>query len=104
MMSDLYADPPVGWVPDPSPTVKVVPLSATQSPEVIAMRPDVTKVQIIALVQAVIGCLAAFGMDLTQEQRDALLEVVKQLGTALILGDAALRIGRNMSDRSPIKP
>ena len=67
------------------------------------MRPDVTKVQIIALVQAVIGLAAAFGFELNQEQRDAIVETVKQLGTVLILADAGLRIGRNLSERTSIK-
>lgn len=68
------------------------------------MRPDVTKVQIIALVQAVIGLLTAFGLDLTQEQRSAILDLCGQLGVALILADAGLRGVRNLSDRNSIKP
>lgn len=68
------------------------------------MRPDVTKVQIIALVQAVIGLLIAFGADITQSQRDAILELSGQLGVALILADAGLRGMRNLSDRPSIKP
>ena len=68
------------------------------------MRPDVTKAQLIALVQAVLGVAAAFGMDLSDEQRDAILQLVGQLGVALILADAGLRGARNLSDRPSINP
>jgi hypothetical protein len=68
------------------------------------MRPDVTKVQIIALVGAVLSLLSAFGLDLTQAQRDAILDLAGQLGVALILADAGLRAARNLSDRPRINP
>lgn len=68
------------------------------------MRPDVTKVQVIALAQAILGLAAAFGLDITQEQRDAILDLVGELGVALIIADAGLRGLRNLSDRNPIKP
>lgn len=98
---DLYADPPLGA--GPPTTVVDTPLPDSSS-EVTTMRPDITKVQIIALVQAVIGLLTAFGLELTQEQRDAIIDLVGQLGIALILADAGLRAARNISDRPSIKP
>jgi hypothetical protein len=100
-MNDPYVDPPIGTLPPA--IVSVVPKPNNLS-EVTVMRPDVTKVQIIALVQAVIGLLAAFGLDLSKAQSEAILELTGQLGVALILADAALRGMRNLSDRPTIKP
>lgn len=100
-MEDPYLDPPVGAGP---PTI-VEPVPPAQlSSEVTSMRPDVTKAQIIALIVAVLGLASAFGLPLSKEQEDAIIDVAKTLSSVLIAGDAALRIGRNLSDRPSIKP
>lgn len=93
---DVYADPPVGAGP-PATVSEVTTAELNHGGD--RMRPDVTKVQIIALAQTVIGLLVAFGVEMTPDQQDAILELVGQLGVALILGDAGLRGMRNLSDR-----
>jgi hypothetical protein len=52
--------------------------------------PDITPVQIIAIVSAVLQTVVAFGVDLTPEQNTALLALVGVLAAA-VLGDAHLR-------------
>ena len=99
-MLDAYADPPVGA----GPPITVTDTPPVHSPGGDTMRPDVTKVQIIALVQAVLALAAAFGLHISQDQRDAIIELAGQLGVALIIADAGLRGMRNLSDRSRINP
>ncbi len=100
-VTDLYLDPHVGAGP---PVInEVIPNAQQKSNGGVAMRPDVTKAQIIALVGSVLTLLVAFGVDLTQPQRDAILDLTGQIGMALILADAGLRAARNLSDRPTIK-
>jgi len=56
--------------------------------------PSVTTIQIVAVVQASIGLLVAFGAPLTSEQSDAIIQVVTALCVALPLSDAVIRNGR----------
>ena len=100
-MNDLYLDPVVGAGPPAIPVI--APEAHKKSNGGVAMRPDVTKAQIIALVGAVLSLLVSFGVDLTQPQRDAILDLAGQIGMALILADAGLRAARNLSDRPSIK-
>lgn len=91
-----YLDPPVGA--GPPTTLSSVP-SVSNSSGGDRMRPDVTKVQVIALVQAILALLIAFGIDLSAAQTEAILTLSGQLGIALVLADAGLRGARNLSDR-----
>lgn len=59
--------------------------------------PDITKAQLAAIVQAIIGVLLAFGVDLTEPQQAALLGLVAVLGAALVTADAIIRHGRSRS-------
>jgi hypothetical protein len=53
--------------------------------------PDHTRAQLVALVQAVIAVLVAFGVDLSDEQSVALLALSGVIGTVLMGADAAIR-------------
>ena len=57
-------------------------------------KPDITPAQIIALVQAVIGALVAFSVDITQEQSIAIVGLVTVIATMLFGADAVIRRGR----------
>jgi hypothetical protein len=56
--------------------------------------PDITTAQIVALVQAVIGTLVAFSVDITDAQSVAIIALVAVIGATLGLGDAQIRKGR----------
>jgi hypothetical protein len=60
--------------------------------------PDFPPMALVALVGSIISCAAAFGLDVTAEQRDAIEGLVKVLVT-LGLGDYSLRIARNAFNR-----
>jgi hypothetical protein len=53
--------------------------------------PDHTRIQIAAVVQAVIAVAVAFGVDISDEQSVALIALAGVLGTVLIGADAAIR-------------
>ena len=57
--------------------------------------PDITKAQVIALVQAVIALVVAFGIDLTDEQTTAIIGLAGALAIVLPLADAIIRNGRS---------
>lgn len=56
--------------------------------------PDVTKAQIIALVQQAASVALAFGVQLTAAQEVAILGLSGTFSTVLILADAMIRRGR----------
>jgi multisubunit Na+/H+ antiporter MnhB subunit len=56
--------------------------------------PDITPAQIVAVVGAVIAVLVAFGVDLSKEQVDAVIQAVAVIAGVLIAGDAVVRHGR----------
>lgn len=56
--------------------------------------PDITPAQVVAVVGSVIGALVAFGVDITQAQTDAVLQLVTVVAGVLIAGDAVVRHGR----------
>lgn len=61
-------------------------------------RPDITPAQLVAGVPVIANLLAAFHLfTVTQAQQDALTASIAWAG-ALVLGDAALRIGRAHAD------
>lgn len=57
--------------------------------------PDITPAQVIAIVGATLGVLTAFGLDLTEEQQQALMNLTQILATVLVGADAVIRYGRS---------
>jgi uncharacterized membrane protein (UPF0136 family) len=60
----------------------------------IQMR-SITPAQVVAVVAAVVSFVVAFGVDLTQRQQDAILNLATVLSATLIAGDAVIRLGRS---------
>lgn len=56
--------------------------------------PDITKAQVLAVLQAIIGLLVAFGIDVDQELQDAIVQLVTAVAVVLPLADALIRNGR----------
>jgi hypothetical protein len=56
--------------------------------------PDVTPAQMVAVAGAIVAVAAAFGFDLTQQQQDAVMQLVSIVAGLLIAGDAVVRHGR----------
>lgn len=56
--------------------------------------PDITKAQIVAIVQPVITCAVAFGAPISEQQTTALLGLAGAISTALVIADAIIRNGR----------
>jgi hypothetical protein len=54
-------------------------------------RPDHTRVQVIAVVQAAIAVAVAFGVSITDGQSVALVALAGVMGSVLIAADAAIR-------------
>lgn len=65
------------------------------------LRPDVTPAQLIAVVGSIIGVAVAFGLDISDRQQDAILNLVAIVSGSLIGGDAVLRGARNVAMRPP---
>lgn len=57
--------------------------------------PDVTKIQIVAIVQPVITAAVAFGAPITDAQTVALLGLAGAISSALAMADALIRYGRS---------
>lgn len=57
--------------------------------------PDITPAQVLALVQAIIGLLIAFGVDLTEAQSVAVIALSGVLASMLLKGDKDIRVARN---------
>lgn len=57
--------------------------------------PDITRAQVIAIVQAVIAVAVSFGVDLSERQETALLGLAGALAVVLPLADAIIRNGRS---------
>lgn len=57
--------------------------------------PSITAAQIVALVGAIISLVVSFGVDISTEQQNAMLLLTGLVASALIVGDAAVRVGRN---------
>jgi hypothetical protein len=56
--------------------------------------PNVTTIQIVAIAQAIAALAAAFGLPITDEQTQAILQLSTALAVALPLADAHMRNGR----------
>lgn len=59
------------------------------------MFPDITKAQVVAIAQALIAVLVAFGAPITQDQSVALLGLTAVVAAVLVHGDARIRSSRN---------
>lgn len=57
--------------------------------------PDITPAQIKAALIALFGLIAAFGLPVSQEKQDAIIQVVTVLSPAIVLADAYIRNGRS---------
>lgn len=57
--------------------------------------PDLTRAQLVALVQAVLGVAIAFGAPITEQQSVAIIALTGVLGSVLIGADAKIRVARN---------
>jgi hypothetical protein len=56
--------------------------------------PDVTKAQVIALVQAAIAVALAFGVNLSAAEQTKLLTVSGVIASVIVAADVAIRRGR----------
>ena len=56
--------------------------------------PDITPAQVVAVVGAVIGTLVAFGVNISQQQTDAVIQLVTVVSSLLLVSDAVIRHGR----------
>ena len=62
-------------------------------------RPDITPAQIVAIVAATLGVLAAAGLPISHDLQDHILNLVTVLAPVLVGADAAIRVGRNLGER-----
>lgn len=58
--------------------------------------PDITPAQIVALAGSAIALLSAFGLPLSEEQSQAILDFVQVVAPVLLASDAVIRFGRSM--------
>lgn len=65
--------------------------------------PDVTRVQVIAIVQAIIAVIVSFGVNLSDEQQTAILGLAGALAIVLPLSDAIIRNGRSRIYAASVK-
>lgn len=66
--------------------------------------PDITPAQVVALVGAVIGVLAAAGLPLSAALQDSIITLVTVLAPLVIIGDAHIRHGRSRALAIPPRP
>jgi hypothetical protein len=57
--------------------------------------PDITPIQVVAVVGSVIAILVAYGVNLSTAQQDSIMDLVKIVAPLLVVGDAAVRGARN---------
>lgn len=55
---------------------------------------DVTRADVLAIIQAVVAVIVAFGLDLSEIQQASILGLASALAIALPLADAKRRNGR----------
>lgn len=65
--------------------------------------PDVTRVQLVAVAQAVIAAAVVIGAPLSKVQEAALVDLATALAVALPLADAVIRNGRARHLRPPVE-
>lgn len=56
--------------------------------------PDITPAQIVATVLAVLGLLAGFGLDVSKQTQDAIVQVITVGFPIFLAADAFIRHGR----------
>ena len=56
--------------------------------------PDFTTAQVVTLIQAVIGLIVAFGLPVSAELQEAIIQLVTAVAVVLPLADAFIRNGR----------
>lgn len=67
-------------------------------------RPDVTPVQLLAAIPLLVALLAVIGvLDLSASELEG-LDVAMKLAIALLLADAVIRIGRNLTRQREPSP
>jgi hypothetical protein len=57
--------------------------------------PDITRAQVVALVQAILAVIVAFGINLSDAQQTAILGLAGAIAIVLPLADAIIRNGRS---------
>jgi multisubunit Na+/H+ antiporter MnhB subunit len=57
--------------------------------------PDITRAQVVAIAQAILAVVVAFGIDLSETQQTAILGLAGALAIVLPLADAIIRNGRS---------
>ncbi len=57
--------------------------------------PDITPAQVVAALGSLLSVLVSFGVDLTQEQRDSLLDLTGIVAAFILGSDALIRFGRS---------
>lgn len=72
-----------------------LPLHSEKGNRRLVEMPDITKAQIVALVQAVLALVIAFGVDLTEAQQTAIIGLAGAVAIVLPLADAIIRNGRS---------
>jgi hypothetical protein len=65
--------------------------------------PDITTAQIVAVVGAVMSIAVAFGLDISDDKRNGIIQLVSVLAPLLIGADAVIRHGRSRSMSLPPK-
>jgi hypothetical protein len=58
-------------------------------------RPDITPAQVVAITASLLSMLAAFGLPLTEEQSQSVLDLITVLAPVLLVSDAIIRNGRS---------
>lgn len=56
--------------------------------------PNVTRADVLAIIQAVVAVIVAFGLDLTEIQQASIMALASALAVALPLADAKRRAAR----------
>lgn len=65
--------------------------------------PDITLAQIIAVLGAAFALTAAFGLDISQDKRDGIVQLVTVLAPIVVAADAFIRHGRSRALALPPK-
>jgi len=63
--------------------------------------PDVTKIQVVAIVKAAIALILALGLPLDETTQAEIIGLAGTLATALVLADAIIRNGRSKIAANP---
>jgi multisubunit Na+/H+ antiporter MnhB subunit len=64
--------------------------------------PDITKAQLVAVAQAIIGLAVAFGLDVSPHTRDAIIQLCTVIALVLPIADAVIRHGRSTGNANKL--